>query len=115
MQVNASEETTKGGVAVGAAVHLAEQIDTMPQLQLIGLMTMAPLTADKEETKAVFRRTREIFEELKWHKMGGAGLKHLSMGMSNDFEEAIVEGATMVRIGTDLFGAGSGEEGAAED
>jgi pyridoxal phosphate enzyme (YggS family) len=108
LQVNASEEKSKFGVAVGAAVHLAEQIDTMPQLQLIGLMTMAPLTDNREETKAVFRRTREIFEELKWHKMGGAGLKHLSMGMSNDFEQAIEEGATMVRIGTDLFGGPAG-------
>lgn len=109
LQVNASEEKSKFGVAVGAALHLAEQIDTMPQLQLVGLMTMAPLTEDLEEARSAFRRTREIFEELKWHKIGGGNLKHLSMGMSNDFEIAIAEGATMVRIGTELFGAGSGE------
>lgn len=104
LQVNASEEKSKFGVAVGAAVHLAEQIDTMPQLQLVGLMTMAPLTSNPEEARAVFARAREIFEEMKWHKMGGAGLRHLSMGMSNDFEQAILEGATMVRVGTELFG-----------
>jgi pyridoxal phosphate enzyme (YggS family) len=104
MQVNASEEASKSGVAVGASVHLAEQIDTMPHLQLIGLMTMAALEGSEKETRHVFARTREIFDEMKWHKIGGAGFKHLSMGMSNDFEIAIEEGSTMVRVGTALFG-----------
>lgn len=104
LQVNASEEPQKFGVAVGAAVHLAEQIDSMPGLQMVGLMSMAPLTDDLDKARFVFARTREIFEEMRWHKIGGAGLKHLSMGMSNDFEPAILEGATMVRIGTSLFG-----------
>ena len=104
MQVNASEESNKSGVAVGASVHLAEQIDTMPHLQLIGLMTMGPLEATEKETRQVFSRTREIFDEMKWHKIGGAGFKHLSMGMSNDYELAIEEGSTMVRVGTALFG-----------
>ena len=104
MQVNASEESSKTGVAVGAAVHLAEQIDSMPNLQLIGLMTMAELSDDEKKVRHTFARTREIFEELKWHKIGGAALKHLSMGMSHDYEWAIREGATMVRIGTALFG-----------
>ena len=104
LQVNASEEPQKHGVAVGAAVHLAEQIDSMPALQLVGLMTMAPFDADEKTVRAAFGRTREIFEEMRWHKIGGAGLKHLSMGMSNDFEHAIAEGSTMVRIGTTLFG-----------
>ena len=51
-----------------------------------------------------FARTREIFEDIRWQKIGGAHVRHLSMGMSNDFELAIAEGATMVRIGTLLFG-----------
>ena len=104
MQVNASEEPQKYGVAVGAAVHLAEQIDSMPNLQIMGLMTMAALDATEEQARRTFARTREIFEEMKWHKIGGTGLRHLSMGMSNDFEPAIEEGATMVRVGTLLFG-----------
>jgi pyridoxal phosphate enzyme (YggS family) len=104
MQVNASEESQKHGVAVGASVHLAEQIDSMPHLQLIGLMSMAPLTEDEAAVRHCFTRTREIFEEMKWHKIGGASFKHLSMGMSNDFELAIAEGATMLRIGSALFG-----------
>jgi pyridoxal phosphate enzyme (YggS family) len=104
MQVNAGEEPQKYGVAVGAAVHLAEQIDSMPNLQLTGLMTMAPLEAPEAKVRQAFSRTREIFEEMRWHKIGGANLRHLSMGMSNDFELAIAEGATMVRVGSLLFG-----------
>ena len=107
MQVNASEEKSKFGVAVGASVHLAEQIALMSNIALVGLMTMAPLEATPEETRVVFSRTREIFDEIKWNKIGGAGFKHLSMGMSNDFESAIAEGATMIRVGTALFGGKS--------
>jgi hypothetical protein len=104
MQVNTSEEPQKFGVAVGAAVHLAEQIDSMPNLQFCGLMTMGPLDAPENKIRLCFARAREIFEEMRWHKIGGAALRHLSMGMSNDFELAIEEGATMVRIGSALFG-----------
>jgi hypothetical protein len=104
LQVNTSEEAQKYGVAVGAAVHLAEQIDSMPGLQLVGLMSMGPLAEDEAKVRQAFARTREIFEEMRWHKIGGAGLRHLSMGMSNDFEAAIAEGATLVRIGSLLFG-----------
>jgi PLP dependent protein len=82
---------------------------------LLGLMTMAPLEADEKATRQVFVRTREIFEEMKWHKIGGSSLRHLSMGMSNDFELAIEEGATMVRVGTLLFGGQVVDEEMAEE
>jgi PLP dependent protein len=104
LQINASEESSKFGVAVGAATHLGEQIDTMPHLQLCGLMTMGPLDADEATIRHAFARTKEIFEEMRWEKIGGGALRHLSMGMSHDYEAAIAEGATMVRIGTALFG-----------
>jgi pyridoxal phosphate enzyme (YggS family) len=104
LEVNASEEASKSGVAVGAALHLAEQIDTMPHLQLTGLMTIGPLNGDDKAIRQCFSRTKELFEELKWNKIGGSSMRHLSMGMSGDFETAISEGATMVRIGTMLFG-----------
>ncbi len=113
MQLNASEESAKHGVAVGAAIHLAEQIDTMDNLALVGLMTMGPLDAPAEKARAAFARTREIFEEMKWHKIGGTGFRHLSMGMSEDFETAILEGSTMIRLGSALFGPKP--EGADED
>jgi pyridoxal phosphate enzyme (YggS family) len=115
LQVNASEEAQKHGVAVGAAVHLAEQLDSMPNLQLVGLMTMAAFDADEKTARQTFSRTREIFEEMRWHKIGGTGLKHLSMGMSHDFEHAIAEGSTMVRIGTELFGGKVGDHEEPED
>jgi pyridoxal phosphate enzyme (YggS family) len=114
LEINASEESSKSGVAVGAAVHLAEQIDTMANIALVGLMTMAPFTEDQEKCRFVFNRTREIFEEMKWNKIGGSHFRHLSMGMSNDFETAIACGATMVRIGTSLFGGKVENEGDAE-
>ena len=110
LQVNASEEASKFGVAVGAAVHLAEQMDSMPGLQLIGMMTMAEHDESEAKIRHAFVRTREVFEELKWHKIGGTSLRHLSMGMSHDFEIAIEEGATMVRIGTALFGGKPADE-----
>jgi pyridoxal phosphate enzyme (YggS family) len=115
LQVNASEEQQKFGVAVGAAVHLAEQIDSMPNVQLVGLMTMAPMDVSEAKVRQAFGRTREIFEEMRWHKMGGTGLRHLSMGMSNDFELAIAEGATMVRIGSLLFGGKTEDHEEAEE
>ncbi|HEX2972121.1 MAG TPA: YggS family pyridoxal phosphate-dependent enzyme [Tepidisphaeraceae bacterium] len=115
LQINASEETTKSGVAVGAAIHLAEQIDSMPNLQLAGLMTMAEFSENPDIPRRAFARTREIFEEMRWQKIGGNHLRHLSMGMSNDFEQAILEGATMVRIGTLLFGGASADHEETDD
>jgi len=115
LQVNSSEETSKFGVAVGAAVHLAEQIDTMPHLQMCGLMTMGSLEATEAQNRQIFARTRELFEEMRWEKIGGAALRHLSMGMSGDFEAAISEGATMVRIGTLLFGGKLQDEGLGDE
>src|SRR6185436_8280900 len=115
MQVNASEENSKSGVAVGAAVHLAEQIDSMPNLQLVGLMAMGPLDEPEAKVRQVFARTREIFEEMRWHKIGGSALRHLSMGMSDDFEAAIAEGSTMLRIGSLLFGGKTEDHEEIED
>jgi pyridoxal phosphate enzyme (YggS family) len=104
LEVNVSGENSKYGVAVGAAVHLAEQIDTMEGVHLVGLMTMAPYSENPEDARPHFVRLREVFEEVKFRKIGGDRFKHLSMGMSGDFEVAIQEGATVVRIGTALFG-----------
>ena len=87
----------------------------MPNLQLAGLMTMAPLEAPEAKVRQAFARTREIFEEMRWHKMGGSNLRHLSMGMSNDFEAAIAEGATMIRVGSLLFGGSVQDHEEAEE
>lgn len=103
MQVNAGGEAQKHGVAVGAATHLAEHVATLPNIRLCGLMTMAPLTDDQSVVRDCFVRCHELFEEIR-HEVGvGDQFKHLSMGMTADFETAIAQGATMVRIGRALY------------
>ncbi|MEN6308556.1 MAG: alanine racemase, partial [Anaerohalosphaeraceae bacterium] len=103
LQVNCSGEPQKYGAPVGAAFHLAEQMMSMPNVRLEGLMTMAPLTMDKEVVRSSFARARELFEEMRSEKVAGAKFRHLSMGMSQDYEIAIEMGATMVRIGSAIF------------
>ncbi|MHC4881647.1 MAG: YggS family pyridoxal phosphate-dependent enzyme [Planctomycetota bacterium] len=103
LQVNCSGEPQKYGAPVGAAIHLAEQFDTMPNIRLTGLMSMAPLTMDKNRVRASFVRARELFEEIHGERIAGSKFKHLSMGMSQDFEIAIEEGATLLRIGSAIF------------
>lgn len=103
LQVNCSGEPQKYGAPVGAATHLAEQFSTMNNLRLVGIMTMAPLTMNKDVVRACFIRSREIFEEIKGERLAGSKFKQLSMGMSQDYEIAIEEGATMLRIGSAIF------------
>jgi len=103
LQVNISNEPQKYGVPVGAVTHLAEQIETLPNLRLIGLMTMAPLTHNKDVVRACFVRTRELFIEMQGEKIVGPQFTELSMGMSSDYEVAVEEGATILRIGSAIF------------
>ena len=103
LQVNSSGEPQKYGVPVGAATHLAEQFTTMKNLRLVGLMTMAPLTLNKSIVRACFVRTGELFQEIKDEKLVGPEFKELSMGMSQDYEMAVEEGATILRIGSAIF------------
>ncbi len=103
LQVNTSNEPQKYGVPVGAATHLAEQIETLPHLKLIGLMTMAPLTRNKDVIRTCFTRARELYYEMRGEKIVGNQFTELSMGMSSDYEIAIEEGATILRIGSAIF------------
>ena len=103
LQVNISNESQKYGVPVGAAIHLAEQIETLPNLKLVGLMTMAPLTHNKDVIRSCFVRARELFVEMKGEKVVGPKFAQLSMGMSSDYEIAVEEGATILRIGSAIF------------
>jgi pyridoxal phosphate enzyme (YggS family) len=103
LQVNTSNEPQKYGVPVGAATHLAEQIETLPNLKLVGLMTMAPLTHNKDVVRACFVRARELFVEIQGEKVVGPQFTNLSMGMSSDYEIAVEEGATILRIGSAVF------------
>lgn len=103
LQVNTSKESQKYGVPVGAAVHLVEQIETLPNIQLCGLMTMAPLTHNKDVVRACFVRARELFIEMRGEKIAGPNFTEISMGMSSDYEIAVEEGATILRIGSAIF------------
>ncbi len=104
IQVNATGEAGKTGVAGPAVIHLADQIDTMMHLRLRGLMTMGPNTDNPEDARLGFSRTAEIFSDIRKEKIGGPECNVLSMGMSSDLEVAIEEGANVLRIGRALFG-----------
>ncbi len=103
LQVNTSKEKQKYGLAVGAVNALAEQVMTLPNLEICGLMTMAPFTEDMDKCRFCFMRLREVFEELRGEKIVGPAFRHLSMGMTQDYPVAIEAGATLIRIGTALF------------
>ena len=96
LEVNVSGEVTKGGFSVGEIAVAVEEIRQLHGLKVMGLMTIAPFVAEPEEIRPVFRKLRELRDSLR--------LEHLSMGMTDDFEVAIEEGATMLRIGRAIFG-----------
>jgi pyridoxal phosphate enzyme (YggS family) len=107
IQVNVSGEETKGGFQAldgfDAVVEQMRRVVALPGLEVLGLMTMAPLQADEGRLRQVFRRARHLFEHCAI-VVAGFQARHLSMGMSNDYELAVEEGSTMVRLGTILFG-----------
>jgi PLP dependent protein len=105
LEVNIAGESSKFGYNPEALVAELRQINALPKIELHGLMTMAPWTQEAAKVRPVFRRLRELKERCE--QILGAPLPHLSMGMSGDFEPAIEEGATIVRIGTALFGTRS--------
>lgn len=102
VQVNASEEEVKSGFETGEAVEAIHQLLELPALEVRGLMTMAPFVEDEKVLRDTFRKLRQVQEEA--GKIPGYRGTELSMGMTNDFELAVEEGSTMVRIGTALFG-----------
>jgi PLP dependent protein len=107
IQVNASGEATKGGIDVGddagATVAAVRDIVELPNLEIEGFMTMAPYTAAESMLRSTFARTRRLRDECR-QQIAGFNGSELSMGMSNDFEVAVEEGSTMVRLGTILLG-----------
>lgn len=102
IEVNLGGEAAKSGVKEEEIAALAEEVRRLASLELVGLMTIPPFLDDPEQVRPYFRRLRELAEKLR--AAGFAELGELSMGMSHDFEVAIEEGATMVRIGTAIFG-----------
>ena len=104
LQINISRERQKTGIAPAAVGYLLEQLESMPCIKPRGMMCMAPISDDPEDSRPVFTRCSELFEEMQLDKYSGDAFTILSMGMSNDFEVAIECGANIVRVGTALFG-----------
>jgi pyridoxal phosphate enzyme (YggS family) len=101
MQVNIGGESTKSGIQPHEALALARAVSALPHLKVRGLMTVPPPAADPNEQRLRFSQLRQLLQEV---TAGGIALDTLSMGMSDDLEAAVMEGATMVRVGTSIFG-----------
>ncbi|WP_028830039.1 YggS family pyridoxal phosphate-dependent enzyme [Proteocatella sphenisci] len=105
IQVKLSEEDTKHGTEIEDVMELVKQIaKEYSNIKICGLMGMAPYFEDSENARPYFKKLRSIFDEIKSMNISGVNMQHLSMGMSNDYEIAIEEGATFVRVGTAIFG-----------
>jgi len=104
IQVDLGHEETKSGVDESELTDLVEGLKSLTHLELVGLMTLPPFFDDTEQSRPFFRRLRELRDELGSRGAFGNRKGELSMGMTHDFEIAIQEGATMVRIGTAIFG-----------
>ena len=96
VQVNVAAELTKSGLSLDQFASTLEAISRLPMLEVKGLMTIAPLVEDAEKVRPVFRKLKELSDSF--------GLENLSMGMTDDFEVAIEEGATLIRVGRAIFG-----------
>ncbi|MCA0174388.1 YggS family pyridoxal phosphate-dependent enzyme [Bacillus sp. RAR_GA_16] len=104
VQVNVSGEESKHGLSLEATIPFIESLQEFSSIKVIGLMTMAPHTDNPDEIRAVFKQLRELAEQIQTLSLPHAPCKELSMGMSNDYEIAVEEGATYVRIGSSLVG-----------
>lgn len=104
LEVNVAEEASKYGFKVEEVMNAVEAISKMSHIQVDGLMTVAPYVENPEDNRAIFRKLFELSVDIQKQKFDNISTSILSMGMSNDFKIAIEEGATMVRVGTAIFG-----------
>ena len=108
LEVNLGGEESKAGVGEKEIIPLAEQVSQLATLELRGLTVIPPFFDDPEQVRPYFRRLRELAREIDARNIPNVSVRELSMGMSHDFEVAIEEGSTIVRIGTAIFGARGG-------
>ena len=104
IEINVAEEETKFGTTCEDAVQLVEEIAKLPHLVIKGLMTIAPYVENAEENKQYFEKLRQIYVDINHKNIDNVYMAELSMGMTGDYETAIAEGATYVRVGTGIFG-----------
>jgi pyridoxal phosphate enzyme (YggS family) len=104
VEVNSGREKQKSGVLPENAEPLIKEISKLPNIKVMGLMTMGPRFGNPEDSRPYFVTTRKIFEQIKALEIANVEMKYLSMGMTNSYRVALEEGANMVRIGTRIFG-----------
>lgn len=104
IEVNMAQEASKDGINASETEELVREIAKLPNVQIRGLMTIAPFVDDPEENRVHFQAMRRLRDQLRAMDIPGVEMTELSMGMTNDFEVAIEEGTTMVRVGTAIFG-----------
>ena len=104
LEVNVAEEDTKFGLKVEEVLPLLEQISSFSHIQVKGLMTIAPFVENPEENREVFRTLKKLSVDISAKNINNVTMSVLSMGMTGDYQVAVQEGATMVRVGTGIFG-----------
>ncbi len=104
IQVNIGDEITKSGTTIDETIELVKQVSVYENVSIVGLMCMPPYFSEPEEARGYFKSLKQIQTEIISLQLDHVRMDHLSMGMSNDFRVAIQEGATMVRVGTSIFG-----------
>jgi len=104
IEVNIAEEESKFGLAEEEVIHLVKEIAKLPHVRIRGLMTVAPYVVDSEENRAFFRKIKQLSVDIDNQNIDNVSMDILSMGMTGDYMVAIEEGATMVRVGTGIFG-----------
>lgn len=104
LEVNVAEEESKFGFKVEELYHTIEELASLPNIRIDGLMTIAPFVTNPEDNRIHFRRLKEIFVDINAKNIDNVNMHVLSMGMTGDYQVAIQEGATMVRVGTGIFG-----------
>ncbi len=105
LEVNVAEEESKFGVSVAETFSLAQQISSLPNVHIEGLMTIAPYVDEPEENRWIFKKMKQLSIDIRQKNIDNVDMYVLSMGMTGDYEVAIEEGATMVRVGTGIFGS----------
>lgn len=105
LEVNVAEEESKFGLKMDEVLPLVQQISELPHVQVKGLMTIAPFVSNPEDNREIFRKLKKLSVDIEAKNINNTTMSVLSMGMTGDYQVAIQEGATMVRVGTGIFGA----------
>ena len=104
IEVNVAQEESKFGLKTDEVLALVESVAKLPHINIKGLMTIAPYVEDPEENRGIFRQLKKLSVDIEAKNINNVNMSVLSMGMTGDYQVAVQEGATMVRVGTGIFG-----------